>query len=75
MKSFLRLGAGLLRALVAMAVGLFSLFALFLEVFGQPSVEDDEGVMGVSLGATSEGIEPIVGEHGAYSGERTITKP
>ena len=33
MKSFLRLGAGLLRALVAMAVGLISLFALFLEIF------------------------------------------
>ena len=43
MKSFLRLGAGLLRALVAMAVGLFSLFALFLEVFFFPSGKGASG--------------------------------
>lgn len=35
MKTVLHLGAGLLRALFAMAVGLLALLALFLEVFAR----------------------------------------
>ena len=42
MKTFLHLGAGLLRALWAVTVGLFALFALFLQIFvpGEQTEED-----------------------------------
>lgn len=44
MNTLVRLGAGMLRGVWAAVVGLFALFALFLEVFVQPGGEsrDDQ---------------------------------
>ena len=72
MKTLVRLGAGLLRGVWALAVGLFALLGAFLALAGRANrdADHDDEILGCKFGHTTNGLEPVVGEdRGANSGE------